>query len=107
MIVATAASSWGRTERAVVQWELDDERDLETARLANVEICRLHEAAGARSIFTFDPPGLRWNRDEEPFEAFVGRLRNVDWRQGDRLLGAPDVQRADGTGPCDGRRRRT
>jgi choline dehydrogenase-like flavoprotein len=71
----------GRDGEAVVQWELDDERDLETARLANVEICRLHEAAGARSIFTFDPPGLRWNRDEEPFESFVGRLRNVDWRQ--------------------------
>jgi choline dehydrogenase-like flavoprotein len=67
--------------RAVVQWELQDVRDLETARIANVELARLHEAAGARSIFTFDPPGLRWNRGEEPFDSFLDRLRNVDWRQ--------------------------
>ena len=80
----------------VVQWELHDPRDLETARIANVELARLHEAAGARSIFTFDPPGLRWVRGEEPFESFLDRLRNVDWRRGDRLLGAPDVQRTHG-----------
>ena len=66
---------------AVVQWELHDPRDLETARIANVELARLHEAAGAHSIFTFDPPGLRWVRGEEPFERFLDRLRDVDWRQ--------------------------
>ncbi len=71
----------GPEGEAVIQWELDDPRDLETARLANVELARLHEAAGAHSIFTFDPPGLRWNRDDEPFEAFVDRLRGTNWRQ--------------------------
>jgi choline dehydrogenase-like flavoprotein len=67
--------------RAVVQWELHDVRDAETAKIANVELARLHEAAGARSIFTFDPPGLRWNRGEEPFDRFLDRLQAVDWRQ--------------------------
>jgi choline dehydrogenase-like flavoprotein len=71
----------GPDGNGVVQWELVDYRDGETARLANVELARLHEAAGARSIFTFDPPGLRWNRDEEPFESFLERVRDVDWRQ--------------------------
>lgn len=71
----------GTDGRAVVQWELRDARDLETARIANVELARLHEAAGAQSIFTFDPPGLRWTRGEEPFEIFLERLRRVDWRQ--------------------------
>lgn len=71
----------GPDGRAVVQWELQDARDLETAKVANVELARLHEAAGARSIFTFDPPGLVWTRGEEPFERFLDRLRGVDWRQ--------------------------
>jgi choline dehydrogenase-like flavoprotein len=71
----------GPAGRAVVQWELEDARDFETARVANVELARLHEAAGARSIFTFDPPGLVWTRGEEPFDRFLGRLRDVDWRR--------------------------
>lgn len=71
----------GPTGRAVVQWELEDTRDLETAKVANVELARLHEAAGARSIFTFDPPGLVWSREEEPFDRFLDRLRAVDWRR--------------------------
>jgi choline dehydrogenase-like flavoprotein len=64
---------------AVVQWKLSDARDLETATIANVELARLHEAAGAKRIFTFDPPGLTWQRDEEPFGSFLDRLRAVDW----------------------------
>jgi choline dehydrogenase-like flavoprotein len=71
----------GPNGRAVVQWELEDARDLETAKVANVELARLHEAVGARSIFTFDPPGLVWTRSEEPFDRFLDRLRAVDWRR--------------------------
>lgn len=71
----------GPDGRAVVQWQLEDERDVETARIANVELARLHEAAGAQSIFTFDPPGLRWDRDTEPFKQFLERVRGVDWRR--------------------------
>ena len=81
VIAGAVASSKARVAGAVVQWELHDPRDLETARIANVELARLHEAAGAHSIFTFDPPGLRWVRGEEPFESFLDRLRDVDWRQ--------------------------
>jgi choline dehydrogenase-like flavoprotein len=64
---------------AVVQWQLSDARDIETAAIANVELARLHEAAGAKRIFTFDPPGLSWHYDEEPFGSFLDRLRAVDW----------------------------
>ena len=60
----------GPGARAVVQWELQDPRDLETARIANVELARLQEAAGAHSVFTFDPPGLRWVRERNRSRAF-------------------------------------
>lgn len=61
--------------RARVHWELDDERDRLTATRAFVELARLHRAAGAEEVYTFDPPGQRWRRGED-FDAFLARLES-------------------------------
>lgn len=61
--------------RARVHWELDDERDRLTATRAYVELARLHRAAGAEEVYTFDPPAQRWRRGED-FDAFLARLES-------------------------------
>ena len=58
---------------ARVEWELDNELDRLTATAALTELSRLHEAAGAEEIYTFQPPGLRWRRGDD-FESFLGAL---------------------------------
>ncbi len=71
----------GKDGEAVVRWHLSDSIDRQTAVSAHVELARLHKAAGAEEIFTFDPPGLTWHRGEEPFDAFLDRLAAVDYTQ--------------------------
>ena len=51
----------------------DDEVDRRLAQRANVELCRLHQAAGAVEIFTAHAAELRW-RPGDDFEAFVERV---------------------------------
>jgi choline dehydrogenase-like flavoprotein len=58
---------------ARVEWELDNELDRLTATAALTELSRLHEAAGAEEIYTFQPPGLRWRRGDD-FESFLSAL---------------------------------
>ncbi len=78
---ARARSVLGPAGEAVVRWQLTDPIDRQTAVAAHVEMAKLHEAAGAEEIFTFDPPGLTWRRDEEPFEGFLDRLTAFDYTQ--------------------------
>ena len=59
--------------RAVVRWGLGDEVDRRLAQRANVELCRLHRAAGAVEIFTAHASELRW-RVGEDFEEFLARV---------------------------------
>jgi len=59
--------------RAVMRWGLGDEVDRRLAQRANVELCRLHRAAGAVEIFTAHASELRW-RSGEDFEAFAERV---------------------------------
>ena len=56
--------------RPVVRWGLDDEVDRRLASRANVELCRLHSAAGASEIFTAHARELRW-RPGDDFDAFL------------------------------------
>jgi choline dehydrogenase-like flavoprotein len=63
--------------RARVEWELSDERDRLTAARAYAELARLHEAAGAEEIYTFDPPGLRWRRGEA-LDGFLSELARAE-----------------------------
>ena len=67
--------------RALVRWALEHPIDVQTAVTAHVEMARLHEAAGADEIFTFDPPGMTWDRATEPFDGFLGRLAAFDYRR--------------------------
>jgi choline dehydrogenase-like flavoprotein len=71
----------GQAGEAVVRWRLSDPIDRQTAVVAHIEMARLHEAAGAEEIFTFDPPGLTWRRGDEPFGSFLDRLAAFDYTQ--------------------------
>jgi choline dehydrogenase-like flavoprotein len=64
----------GRTR---VHWALDDERDRLSARRAFAELSRLHHAAGAAEITTFERPGLRWQAGDD-FEGFLAGIETVD-----------------------------
>lgn len=59
---------------ALVQWSLEDEVDHAVAVRAQIELARIHRAAGAREVFTFAWKPLRW-REGESFEAYEERVR--------------------------------
>ena len=96
--------------RAVVRWGLGDEVDRRLAQRANVELCRLHQAAGAVEIFTAHASELRW-RSGEDFDSFVKRVdvgvlraerRGLLHRAPDGLV--PDGLRSRGVGRRRARR---
>ena len=93
--------------RAVVRWGLDDPVDRRVAVRANVELARLHHAAGAAEIFTLhaDRVGLAARRGlrRVPGRDRAGALRPARHRL---LHGAPDGRLPDGAGPGDVGRRR-
>jgi choline dehydrogenase-like flavoprotein len=68
--------------RAVVRWELDDEVDARLARRANVELARLHQAAGAVGVFTLHARELRWSASED-FDAFLGEIEAASYAPND------------------------
>ena len=59
--------------RAVVRWDLADEVDARLARRANVELARLHQAAGAAEVFTFHDHEVRWRQGED-FDGFLAEI---------------------------------
>jgi choline dehydrogenase-like flavoprotein len=95
--------------RAVVRWELDDEVDARLARRANVELARLHRAAGASEVFTMHARELRW-RGGEDFDAFLGAVEGASYAPNDvacftahqmgscRMGSDPETSVADGRG---------
>jgi choline dehydrogenase-like flavoprotein len=68
--------------RAVVRWELDDEVDARLARRANVELARLHRAAGANEVFTMHARDTRW-RSGEDFDAFLEEVEDASYAPND------------------------
>jgi choline dehydrogenase-like flavoprotein len=68
--------------RAVVRWGLDDEVDERLARLANVELARLHQAAGALEIFTAHARAVRWRHGED-FDEYLGRVEGASYAPND------------------------
>jgi len=56
--------------RAVVRWGLQDEVDRRLAQRANVELCRLHHAAGASEVYTAHSSDQRWRRGDD-FDTFL------------------------------------
>jgi choline dehydrogenase-like flavoprotein len=64
--------------RAVVRWDLDDPVDHRVAVRANVELARLHQAAGAAEIFTLHSAGVGWRRGED-FDSFLGAIEQAPY----------------------------
>ena len=64
--------------RAVVRWGLDDPVDHRVAVRANVELARLHHAAGAAEIFTLHADRVGWRRGED-FDAFLGAIEQAPY----------------------------
>jgi choline dehydrogenase-like flavoprotein len=64
--------------RAVVHWELDDAVDRRLAVRANVELARLHHAAGAEQIFTAHAREHRWRRGEQ-LDDYLARLEAASY----------------------------
>jgi choline dehydrogenase-like flavoprotein len=64
----------------VVRWSLSDEVDRRLFVRANVELARLHHAAGAPEIRTLHSEEVSWRRDSgEPFEDFVRRIEDAPY----------------------------
>jgi choline dehydrogenase-like flavoprotein len=95
--------------RAVVRWELDDDVDRRLAVRANVELAKLHHAAGAAEMHTLHSDGLRWRRGED-FDAYLQQIENASYAPNDivcftahqmgscRMGSDPSTSVADGRG---------
>jgi choline dehydrogenase-like flavoprotein len=71
----------------VVRWSLDDEVDRRLFVRANVELARLHFAAGAPEIRTLHAEELSWRRDAgEPFEEFLARIESAPYGPADVIV---------------------
>jgi len=68
--------------RPVVRWEFDDHVDARLAVRANVELARLHHAAGAAEIVTSHAEEQRWRRGQS-FEDFVAALEAASYAPND------------------------
>lgn len=68
--------------RAVTRWGLSDEVDRRLAQRANVELCRLHHAAGAAEVFTAHSTNLRWRRGED-FDTFLADVDAASYAPND------------------------
>ena len=68
--------------RAVMRWGLGDEVDARLAVRAHVELCRLHQAAGATEVFTTHESGVRW-RTGDDFDEFLARVEAASYDPND------------------------
>ena len=68
--------------RAVVRWGLNDPVDLRMAIRAHVELCRLHQAAGAQEIFTGHARRVGWRHGED-FDAFLEQVEDAPYGPND------------------------
>ena len=65
-------------DRPLVRWDFTDEVDARLAVRANVELARLHQAAGALEIFTGHGREYRWRQGED-FDAYLGELERAPY----------------------------
>jgi choline dehydrogenase-like flavoprotein len=66
----------------VVRWSLGDDVDRRLFVRGNVELARLHRAAGAEEIVTFHADPVRW-REGEDFDEFVERIERASYEPND------------------------
>lgn len=97
----------GEDGRPLVRWSLTGEVERRIAIRAHTELARLHEAAGAREVFTFHWHERRWRRGES-LDRYLAELEAADvdeipafsaHQMGSCRLGAdPTSSVADGSG---------
>jgi choline dehydrogenase-like flavoprotein len=68
--------------RAVVRWSLSDEVDRSMFVRANIELAKLHKAAGAKEIFTLHTERTAWHEGED-FDAFLEKIENASYEPND------------------------
>ena len=68
--------------RAVTRWSFDDDLDARLFRRAMVELARLHRAAGAEEIITFNQLPLSW-REGDDFDAFLAEIERCSLKAND------------------------
>lgn len=66
-----------RDGKALVEWDLSDPVDRRVAVRGNVELARVHRAAGAKEIFTFHWTEAGVWREGEDFDAYLARLAEL------------------------------
>ena len=66
----------------VVRWGLHDEIDRKLAVRSQVELAKLHRAAGAQEVFTSHSAGLRWGHGED-FDAFLAEVEAASYEPHD------------------------
>ncbi len=64
--------------RAVVRWGLGDDVDMRMAVRANLELAKLHQAAGAAEIFTLHSDPVHWHRGDD-FDAFLRSIEEAPY----------------------------
>lgn len=95
--------------RALVRWDFTDDVDGGLLVRAQVELARLHQAAGATEIFTAHSRERRWRRGDD-FDAFTAALEGASYAPNDittftahqmgscRMGSDPETSVADGRG---------
>jgi choline dehydrogenase-like flavoprotein len=68
--------------RAVVRWSLTDEVDRRLLVSAQVELAKLHKAAGAKEIRTLHAEPVHW-REGDDFAEFIERIENAPYEAND------------------------
>ena len=68
--------------RTVVRWSLSDHLDRELVVRANVQLARVHHAAGAAEIYTLHAKPTVFRRGDD-FEAYLDRIRAASYDAGD------------------------
>jgi choline dehydrogenase-like flavoprotein len=71
--------------RAVTRWSLSDEVDARLFRRAQVELAKMHRAAGAQEIMTTLSPATTW-REGEDFDAFLAAIEECSLQANDYAL---------------------
>jgi choline dehydrogenase-like flavoprotein len=68
----------------IVRWSLSDDVDRRMFIRANIELARMHHAAGAPEIRTLHAEEVAWRRDsDEPFEDFIARIEAAPYGPAD------------------------
>ena len=67
---------------AVVRWSFDDEVDRRLFVRAQVELCRLHRAAGAKRIHTMHSAPTSWEEGED-FDAYLTEVESASYASND------------------------